>query len=121
MNQQSLANLNNSLEDERFFEMAYIAPGEFGLPCWILIFSVGSCRKSSCKAPAIEVKIADDYISVSIDAADPACLSPENLPPSEIAGLADVKRWIVLNYDALIKHWNEELTDKEVLNLIKRI
>ncbi|MEE3422488.1 MAG: hypothetical protein VZR11_07300 [Succinimonas sp.] len=121
MNQQSLANLNNSPEDERFFEMAHIAPEESGLPYWVLIFSVGSCRKSSCKAPAIEVKIADDYISVSIDAADPACLSPENLPPSEIAGLADVKRWIVLNYDALIKHWNEELTDKEVLNLIKRI
>lgn len=119
MNQQSLANLNNSLEDERFFEMAHIVPENSGLPYWILIFSVGSCRKSSCKA-AIEVKIADDYISVSI-AADPACLSPENLPPSEIAGLPDIKRWIVLNYDALIKHWNEELTDKEVLNLIKRI
>ena len=121
MNQQSLTNLNNSPEDERFFEMAHIAPEESGLPYWVLIFSVGSCRKSACKTPIIEARIADDYISVSIDAADPACLSPENLPPSEIAGLADVKRWIVLNYDALIKHWNEELTDKEVLNLIKRI
>ncbi len=121
MNQQSLANLNNSPEDERFFEMAHIAPEESGLPYWVLIFSVGSSRKSACKTPIIEARIADDYISVSIDAADPACLSPENLPPSEIAGLADVKRWIVLNYDALIKHWNEELTDKEVLNLIKRI
>lgn len=91
MNQQSLANLNNSPEDERFFEMAHIAPEESGLPYWVLIFSVGSSRKSACKTPIIEARIADDYISVSIDAADPACLSPENLPPSEIAGLADVK------------------------------
>lgn len=121
MNQQSFANLNNSPEDDCFFEIAQVTPDESGLPYWILIFSVGCDRKAAYQVPAIEVKIADHYISVSIDAANPACLQPEKLLPDEITDLTDVKRWIILNYAVLIKHWNEELTDKEALNLIKRI
>ncbi len=30
----------------------------------------------------------------------------------------DVELWIVENYDVLISHWNCEITDKEVLNIL---
>lgn len=33
----------------------------------------------------------------------------------------ECKKWITDNYELLVKHWNCELSDREVLNMLKSI
>lgn len=107
-------NANNGEVD--LMEMANLEKSESGLPYNIWIDSQGKFRNVPHNSPRIKVDITGNYdtlVPVSIDRVAPVNLSDN--PHIKIPKFRKVSKWIIDNYDTLIKHWNKELTDLQAL------
>ena len=59
-----------------------------------------------------------DLIPISIDSKNPKVLIDKEYD-SKIFNL--VSKWIILNYNALIQFWNQEIDEFELKDLLKRV
>ena len=85
------------------YKVVMVASGDSGLSFNIFLKSAGV--KPYNEAPFIWVKNHTGYEKIRIsENADCEC-----------------KKWISDNYELLIKHWNCELSDRGILNMLKRI
>ena len=101
--------------DDYLFEMANLTKADSGLDYDIWIDSVGNLRKGSHNEPRLKVDVDNDRIPVLIDEKEPKILVNK-----KIKGFNKIKKWIIQNYDILIKHWNKELTDRQALNALSK-
>ena len=98
-------------------EMANISKDKTGLSYDIWLDSVGKDRKVSHRKPRLKVRLDNkELIPVSIER-EPKIL----VKGKEIPKFRQFKKFILLNYDILMKHWNLEIEDDDVLDLIKSI
>lgn len=103
------------------FEMANLEKDESGLPYNIWLDSVGKYREVSHNLPRIKVDIYNNckiLVPVSIDKSNPENLSRN--PHIKINKFGKVSKWIIKNYDILIKHWNHEIKDSQALNMLNK-
>ncbi len=102
-------------------EMACLRQFESGLPYDVWIGSNCRDRKARHKEPKLLVIINSRLIPVVISQDDPHI--PKIILRDLFGGhpfrdFALVRSWIIKNYGTLIKHWNQELTDREALTLL---
>lgn len=108
---RSLRYRNRKLEqlDSCFF--AHAEKEETGLEYDILIDSQGN-RKRRGGRPRVGVVVGNVVVPVSISS-DPIILSGKGFP-----GFAPILKWVLKYKEPLLAHWNGELTDREILNVV---
>ena len=102
---------NKSLRTIDGYTVVCITAGETGLPYDILLDSLGASNEFPGR-PRLGVVMGDLVVRVSIDEA------PEVLSGSHFEKEEAVKEWIAKHKQALLLHWNKELTDREVLEAV---
>ena len=97
--------------------MANYYPKHTGLPMIIWIDSLGSARKTKHNLPRIKIqnilgdKVIDDAFSLSISKSPQILAGTCKLSNKHFK---EVCNFVARNYDALMKHWNQELDDFEL-------
>jgi hypothetical protein len=111
------------LTEEMLWEMARVKPADSGLPQTIFI----STRDYVDKRHWARIKVSNiigtfsstDNFVVEISKNPKILAGNCKLKKDE---LQDIFDWVVLNYDALIKYWNDEYeSDSEIYNDLKKI
>ena len=108
---RSLRYRNRKIEqlDSSFF--AHAEKEDTGLEYDILIDSLGN-RKRWSGCPRVGVIVENVVVPVSISS-DPTVLSGKGFP-----GFAPIHKWVLKYKDPLLAHWNGEMTDREILNMV---
>ncbi len=98
------------------YTVACATKQETGLPYDVLLDSLGADKRwrRSPGIPRIGVIVDDIVIPVSI-ADPPVALSGSIFFESEI-----VFEWVAKYHDPLLKHWNKELDDLEILTILMK-
>lgn len=105
--------LNKIDEELVLYEMANAVPKDTKLPYTIWVDSAGKNRNVPHNDPRLKVEVEGDFIPVSIS------MNPKILADGkEIKKFKLVKQFIIRHYEELIKHWNKEISDRELLNLL---
>lgn len=102
------------LKDIDGFTVVSAVKEDTGLMYDILLDSLGKNRVPKCK-PRIGVIAGENVICVSVSDR-PRILSDEPFYES-----AEVLRWVSLNKELILKHWNNEISDREILNLLRSL
>jgi hypothetical protein len=90
------------------FLVARAASEETGLPYDILLDSLGK-NNTIPSCPRVGVIVGDNVILVQISD-DPVVLSGDDFPDANI-----VLNWVARYKTELLRHWNKEITDLEIL------
>ena len=112
----------DNLSEEEFYEeigeMASFWKKYSKLPYEVLIDSLGIERKRENNSPRVMISLDDSYkdiVPISIDKDN-----PEVLIEIEVLNINIIKNWIIKNYDILIEHWNQEISDGEAIRYLKQ-
>lgn len=117
-----LSSLKRNQEDD-IFCMANLYPKHTGLPVVLWVDNVGYARKVQHNIPRLKVqnvrgnKAVDDTFSVSISK-EPKVLSGENKLSSK--DWKAVKQFISDNYEYFMQHWNQEIDEYELKDLLTK-
>lgn len=110
----------NTMNEDLLFEMANIPKKDTNLPYDIWIDSAGSSRKNKHTLPRVKVLVSEMLIPILIDKDNPEI--PDSVKKTlgfdRIAKQSLISNWIKKHYDTLMRHWNNELTDRETLDII---
>lgn len=98
-----------TINEDLFYEMANFSKIDSGLPYDIWVGFAGSHRNSKHHSPRIKIDVDGSLIPVSISK------NPKVLINKEIPKFKIIKDYISNNYDLFIKHWDNEITDKQLL------
>ena len=103
------------------FEMSNISKDESGLPVRIWVSSKMSAAERH--GPRIKVQMPDNghptvSILLKLNITNDDVVGYETIP-SKI--LIPIREFINLNYDTLMKYWNDEISTKEMILSIKSI
>ncbi len=109
----------NDLDEDYLIEMAVVSKEDSELPYDIWLDKAGHQRNVPHNKPRIKVRVNNDLIPVLIsDNPD----VPENVKKNNsnwnFKGLNNVKKFILKYKDVLIQYWENQLTDKQVLNAL---
>lgn len=107
---QSFLQFSNEFDAERVLiesmldEMANLTPDDTGLPYVLWMGEVGGQHGPRIKVCNVRGKMQSNNCFVLSVAHDPVLVTPKSckLSPSEVE---DIKDWIRLNYDVLMKMW----------------
>lgn len=114
---------NEILIEDALFEMARIKPADSGLP-WIIFISSKDYTKQQYWA---RIKISNikgafspnDNFLVSISKQPKILAGNAKMKQDE---LNDIFDWVILNYETLIKYWNEQYdSDSDMYKELKRL
>lgn len=97
------------INENLFYEIANFSKRDSELPYDILVDSSGCQRSSKHNSPRVKINADGDLIPMSISK------NPEILVNKKIPKFGIIKDYISNNYDLFIKHWNQEITDKQLL------
>lgn len=89
------------------------APKETGLPYDVLMDSLG-IEKRFPGCPRVGVVVGDLVIPVEISD-NPVILSRYDFPKAE-----EVLCWVFRHRTELFRHWNKELSDREILETVSK-
>jgi hypothetical protein len=117
----------NDLTEEKdfFFEMSNLRKQDTGLPVNIYVSSGGSVNNQH--GPRIKAMVT------SQDKMNPretvSIMLKKDIQADDIIGyntvsastLAAIREYVNLNYDVLIKYWNDEISTVEMINGLKKI
>ena len=97
-----------------YFEMINLRKQESGLPYDIWLDSASCTRNTHHNVTRINVGIGDELIPVIIT-------SQKDIRPLRHFNMEnEIILWASDNYDTLFKHWNGELSDRQVLNILTK-
>lgn len=99
---------NKKLQNIDGFLVARASSEETGLPYDILLDSLGK-NNIIPDCPRVGVIVGDNVILVQISD-DPVILSGDDFPDANI-----VLNWVARYKTELLRHWNKEITDLEIL------
>ena len=97
------------------FGMAVIDPETSGLKYEVWLDPAGCLRKVPHNDPRLKVRVDNQRIPFSIED------NPRKLSNKKVLDESNVKKWISLNKEALLKHWYREIPDKDIIPLVKKI
>ena len=97
---------------ESIYGMAVVDKDEFDLPYDIWLDPAGSSRNVKHSLPRLKVVVDGQRIPFSIED------NPRPLVNKKIKNEARIREWIIKNKDNLLKQWNRELTDSQVLKVL---
>lgn len=106
--------------DEELFFMVNVRGRSSGLPMNIWIGPCGHARH------AARIKVQTDHRE-QFDTGNPAVVSVEDDPPQVVEGrldaadLALIRRYIMLNRDAILDHWREKTDGLELSRALLRL
>ena len=100
------------LEENVLFEMAKVSKKDTKLPYDLWIDSMGKSRNTPHSIPRIKVEVDGDRIPISIEIC-PKVLVNKTFPHS-----AEIFRYVKKYLQVFLKHWNNEITDREALNML---
>lgn len=99
---------------QTYFEMANLRKQESGLPYDIWLDSAGRKRNIPHNVMMIKVSIDNEFIPVII-------VSQRDIRPQKhFKRENEIVSWASDNYYTLFKHWNNELSDRQALNLLAK-
>lgn len=103
--------LIETLEDytDGIYEMANLQPSETGLSYSVWVDSEGKDRLPKHNIPRIKILVNNEFIPISISD------DPEILVDKKVKNFREVRNWIIKNKEALLKHWNREWTDRQLM------
>lgn len=96
------------------FEMANLRKQESGLPYDILLDSAGCKRNTLHNEMRIKVSIDNELIPVIIAS------QRDIRPQKHFKRENEIISWASDNYYTLFKHWNNELSDRQALNILAK-
>ena len=96
------------------FEMANLRKQESGLPYDIWLDSAGYKRNTPHNVVRINVSIDDELIPVIIAS------QRDIRPQKHFKRENEIISWASDNYYTLFKHWNNELSDRQALNILAK-
>ena len=96
------------------FEMANLRKQESGLPYDIWLDSAGYKRNTPHNVMRIKVSIDNELIPVIIAS------QRDIRPQKHFKRENEIILWASNNYDTLFKHWNNELSDRQALNILAK-
>ena len=102
---------NKKLKNIDGFLVARAASEETGLPYDILLESLGK-NNIIPGCPRVGVIVGDNVVPVQISD-DPVILSGNDFPKANI-----VLNWVARYKTELLRHWNKEITDLEILDAV---
>lgn len=114
-NEVTAERLERRLDDsDAPFEMANLFPKHTGLPFVVWISARGGARHD------IRVKVSPDPKALPSEVASVAIRPTVRVVEGDVDsdGLALLTRWIELNRDVLIKHWEGDIDTKDALDSI---
>lgn len=106
---------------EPILRMANLYPKRTHLPVVIWVDNLGSARKGKHNEPRIKVqnvkddKAVDDTFSLSISK-NPEILSGKRKLSND--DYKEIVKFVSDNYDVLMKHWNQEIDEDELKEII---
>ena len=100
------------LEENILFEMAKVSKKDTKLPYNLWIDSMGKERNVPHNTPRLKVDVDGDLIPVSIQE------TPEILVNKTFPHSAEILKYVKKYLQVFLKHWNNEITDKEALNML---
>jgi len=96
------------------FGMAVVDKDEFDLPYDIWLDPAGSSRNVKHNLPRVKVVVDGQRIPFSISD------DPKPLVNKKIKNEKRIREWIIKNKDNLLKQWNRELSDSQVLRVLEK-
>ena len=102
---------NINLENIDGFWVDRLTSADSGLPYDILLDSLGK-NNIIPDCPRVSVIVGDNVIPVRISD-DPVILSGDDFPDANI-----VLNWVARYKTELLRHWNKEITDLEILEAV---
>ena len=102
---------NKKLQNIDGFLVARASSEETGLPYDILLDSLGK-KNIIPDCPRVGVIVGDNVIPVQISD-DPVILSGNDFPDANI-----ILNWVSRYKAELLRHWNKEITDLEILEAV---
>lgn len=97
---------------EPIYGMAVVDKDEFDLPYDIWLDPAGSSRNVKHSLPRVRIVVDGQRIPYSIGD------DPRPLVNKEIKDERRIREWIIKNKDNLLKQWNRELSDSQVLKVL---
>lgn len=104
-------NKNKFINTHNTFELVCVDKENTGLKCDLYLLSSGKNKKNM--SPKLYAYYNDEFIEFSINDIDPKPEEPTKLNNDLID---EVKKYIKTNYQLLFEHWNNNITDKDILN-----
>lgn len=96
------------------FELVQVAKEDSGLKYDIYLYSSGKVKEYL--TPIVEIDYGTDLTPVLVFSANEIRLiKKSDLPATDFEEISD---YLKRNYDIIVKHWNCEMSDKEVLNTL---
>lgn len=96
-----------------YFDVCCATKEETGLHCDIYFDSVGADGKRTSR-PSVFVVVEDKVIVI------PVTSEPDIKSEYGVPGMIEIFSWIKTNKDYILRHWNKEITDRELLNYVLR-
>lgn len=96
------------------FEMANLRKQESGLPYDIWLYSAGCKLNTPHNVMRIKVSIDNELIPVIIAS------QRDIRPQKHFKRENEIISWAYDNYYTLFKHWNNELSDRQALNILAK-
>lgn len=109
----------NNLDEDMLFEMANMTPQETGLPYKIWFDGGAEVRKVPHSTPRVKIRYEGSWIPITIsDSPEIPKSVLKNSRIKDVPKLQDVKDFIIKYKDILLKHWQGELSDFQLMSTI---
>ena len=95
--------------------MAMWSKNSLGLPYDVWVDEAGDNRNTKHSMPRIKINVDGVLVPVIISD-NPRYMSKKNIPH-----ISKIFKWVKLNKDVLISHWNLEITSNEAFNKLKKV
>ena len=109
------------------FEMTNLRKKYTGLPANIWIDDMADARNTKHNVPRIKFqnntsdKVTDDLIPLSIDKENPQILTKHLSVKLSKEELNLIKKFVIINYDLLIRHWLQEIDSFEFKDMMEKV
>lgn len=109
----------NNLDEDMLFEMANMTPQETGLPYKIWFDSGSSARNLPHSIPRVKIQYEGSWIPITIsDSPEIPTSVLKNSRIKDVPKIQEVKDFIIKYKDILLKHWQGEFSDFQLMSAI---
>lgn len=109
----------NNLDEDMLFEMANMTPQETGLPYKIWFDSGPSARNVPHSIPRVKIQYEGSWIPITIsDSPEIPTSVLKNSRIKDVPKIQEVKDFIIKYKDILLKHWQGEFSDFQLMSAI---
>ena len=117
--QEQLVENIDELDEDLLFEMAKVSKDDSGLKHELWLDNAGSLRINTHNKPRLKIRANNNLIPIIIDNVSPTIPNKvDKKQIKEIEDLKEIKQYIIDNYSILMYYWEQQISDKQVLNML---